>query len=60
MRNKLKNYLIILGLCGMIGVTFYYVGANRGHDMGFKHGIADFILYGATVGTIECKYVRKK
>jgi hypothetical protein len=60
MLNKIKKYLIISVLCGMISVTSYYIGANTGHDVGFQHGISDFILYGAIRGNVVCRYVKDK
>ena len=41
------------------GFTFYYVGANRGYEIGAFDGVNTFILQGAKMGLVECHYVKK-
>lgn len=43
----------------LTGFTFYFMGGNRGYDLGHTDGINEFILVGLQRGTVECHYIKK-
>jgi hypothetical protein len=41
------------------GVTFFYVGANVGYNVGEKAGIDETIIFGIITKQVECHYIKK-
>ena len=47
-----------LVLAILIAISFYYVGANNGYDIGYSSGVADRMIIDMQKDKISCEYVK--
>lgn len=38
----------------------YYVGANRGYELGVMDGVNKFLIKGIQLGLVDCHYIKKE
>lgn len=50
--------VLIVMLLSTIVFSSYYLGANKGYEIGHKRGVADRTINDLKNNKIECKYVK--